>query len=360
MILKNKYKDLEPIIEALQGSILYSATLSNIENAHTNIWNTLATIAPGHVFKLLTGEDATADLEFFREKNNIDLTIKHGDDTWIIEHKLKDSAKPTQLNGYAQPNCKHVLVTLFEPYGKPKDYWHTTNYTDLSTRLADFQLMGDPQLTAEFQGYKSIVEALSRLAEVLKEDLSIGKYDYVGRPKTLALELLGQIKFDVPYIKYRTSKLTYLLYEAAKKRYGESVVYCGSKDANERDIFVDWKYMNTGPIIDLGLKLTADVAIYVQIQGNSIGYGVEANNFKQIASRLKENEILFERWYKTKNGKNEYYKFGNFAKQAYQLFPNIDEECLIACAIEMFDELKQREQELSCIVSESGHGETDK
>jgi len=308
-------------IEILKNSPLFNLSLGSKELFHSNFWEWLSIINPSDTLALFALKKLTYSKEqkikFEREKNNIDLTISGDNFSIIIENKVKDIPHPQQLEKYwnkfmtdnknTSKKMVFVLVTLFEPVFPIKN-WEIITYQNIADKLANFKIE-KLEHKPFIDGYRFMISHLAQLVNSLPNNDS---YDFVYQFNIELFKLLNTLKFQDIYIKYRSSRLAYFVYQFLDNKNLGKIIYEAenSEELAVGTIAVNSSFSNGKGIITFEYKLENNIFIGTQIEGTQYRHYFLFRNklgCKISAEAMREKEIWFNKEFRKKGG-------GNFCK----------------------------------------------
>ena len=143
-----KYNELLTLRNKIENTLNYQLSLSNLELYHSNLFAVVLEKSGfiNHKFfsNVIDIDKKYADLEVYREKNSIDLTIEVIDEDGkthviFIENKVKSLPDKNQLIRYSEKdsNAKGILLSLVKPGFELPDSWYRRSYVELIEYYGD-------------------------------------------------------------------------------------------------------------------------------------------------------------------------------------------------------------------------------
>lgn len=315
-MIKNQRNNLLEVLEALEKSPIFHFSLSSKELFHSNFLYWLADAYPkqfGKIFLSLLGlnKDCSTIKNIKREKGNIDLSFEFIDgESVFIENKVKSIPNENQLERYSKKfknnkNFKLILLSLSTPeFFKGKDNkiinsinWTLISYKQLNEELEKCQL--DNQYHQSLlNDYLVLINALLQINDTcnLKED---NLFDFHA-DKSDYLKKLRELRMHDFYLKKMYEIFSMHIYKKLCDNFPNlKLLFAKKLDANNlaRKIYIHHGMTQATGLVDIKYHIIDDIALGIQIQGQSYKMLVECNkNYAdQNKNRLfKLAELLHE------------------------------------------------------------------
>ena len=174
------YNELLTLRNKIENTLNYQLSLSNLELYHSNLFAVVLEKSKfiNHKFfsDVIDINKKYTDLNVYREKNSIDLTIEVIDEdvqthVIFIENKVKSLPDENQLIRYSEKdsNAKGILLSLVEPGFKLPDSWFRRSYDELIEYYRDLLDKVDETSKLFLKDYIEYMENLEKF---------IGKVSY--------------------------------------------------------------------------------------------------------------------------------------------------------------------------------------
>jgi hypothetical protein len=297
---------MNEFIKKLERSALFNLSLSSKELFHSNFLYWFGQNYPeefGQMFIHFLNKrpDDTRIISISREKENIDLIFKYSNQQEIIlENKVKSVPYFGQLKKYTGKHVEsrnYVLLSLSEPlffYSNKQiningTVWHYMSYFELSDHLKKVvDNFNDPYHRYLIDDYIVFVEGLtgvSTLCMVKEDDF----FDFHSLKEDQVYQQLMKIRLHDFYLKKKYEMLAYEVFKKVKSL-GKQVMDFGQHlkwEDNPAKIYIGFGMTNAQGLMDLKYRVTRDLVLGIQVQGEHYRMFVEDSNGK-IAFRIKE------------------------------------------------------------------------
>ena len=281
-----KYNELLTLRNKIENTLNYQLSLSNLELYHSNLFAVVLEKSGfiNHKFfsNVIDIDKKYADLEVYREKNSIDLTIEVIDEDGkthviFIENKVKSLPDKNQLIRYSEKdsNAKGILLSLVKPGFELPDSWYRRSYVEL-------------------------IEYYGDLLDKVDETFRLFLIDYIEYMKDVE-EFIEKISYSESYFFEESNKK--VLEDMRLRSVIEKIHY-----ANLENKIADLGYKTySGRIrgahhfgIDLPIEGTTS-SFDIQIQGNQYRHKVnfspedkaKLGDLERICDSIKEKTCLY-------------------------------------------------------------------
>lgn len=279
------------IIEQFEASPLCVLSLSSKELFHSNMLEFLFKRFPTLVNDFCKCHE-TGEVEVFREKDSIDITVKTPTEIFYIENKVKSIPNMEQLERYMEKKKSGlILLTLMEPTftisNKPYKL-RVVTYAKLAIMIRKIQ--------TDDRYHKELIDdylvLLSVLQEIADKVTTRSNTDPLFLNENIRKQLKS-IRMDDIAQKIRFSSIVPYFKEACDNLYPDEISAGFSRS---------WALLNVKYNID-------DYNIGIQIQEGYYRRFIESTNdasVSKIANTLKDRNLWFEGDFK----QNKFNKFG--------------------------------------------------
>lgn len=297
---------MDEVIKKLEKSALFNLSLSSKELFHSNFLYWFGQNYPeefGQMFIHFLNEqpDDTRIISISREKENVDLIFQYTNQQEIVlENKVKSVPYFGQLKKYTSNHVvsrNYVLLSLSEPlffYSNKEiringTVWHYMNYSELSDQLKKVVVnIKDPYHRYLIDDYIVFVEGLTgvnTLCMVEEDDF----FDFHSLKEDQVYQQLMKIRLHDFYLKKKYESLAYEVFKKIKglgkqvRDFGQDLKW----EDNPDKIYICFGMTNAQGLMDLKYRVTRDLVLGIQVQGEHYRMFVEDSNGK-IAFRIKE------------------------------------------------------------------------
>lgn len=291
--------DIPEVIEALKQQPVFQLSLADKELFHSNFLAWLATGYPEFFISVLE-KMSTQDgkiictnswkkdflnngLKVKREYNNFDLCIlANGKPVFVLENKNKSIPYLNQLEEYNAKlegsDAERLLLSLATDIPERKSIekagWKIVSYKELGVAMENSKdkLPSDVYPKSLIEDYQKFVSNLAELSEKL---LGIDSY-FVDNE---ILVKLADCRLDDLAQKIRYSSFAAKL--SSKEINGRKIIIADAKKIKEKEVgtvYANQDYTSRGGatgIIELAVKVDAQYALKIQIQGEKYRHALE-------------------------------------------------------------------------------------
>lgn len=305
---------LKGVIGELNQSPIFNLSLSSMELFHSNFLYWFGVRYPHHLGSIFYDylnekPNETNEIIIDREKRNIDLYLKYSNEQEVlIENKVKSIPNRSQLISYSKknPNKNYVLLSLSKPtflngvnkyiIEDGKEVWHYLSYSSLKEKLETIApQIEDPYDKFILEDYIEFLNGLTKINEVCE----VEQTDYFNFNTTENYRLLQNIRMHDLYLKSKYEKLAYLLYEelTERKESKDKLLDFGMpfKDVTaEKPIFIGSGMTRSQGLLDFKYRITKNLALGIQIQGDSYRLVVEGEKAEKIKDKIDNEKLWFD------------------------------------------------------------------
>ncbi len=372
-------KGINSIVEDLEKSPMFNLSLSSKELFHSNFLYWFGKNYSTEMGKLFSVND---EVQVFnkeegnlkREQKYIDLSFQYENgQNVIIENKVKSLPNKAQLKRYSKDREKDIciLLSLSEPKFdlelKNGVKWHYLSYEELGKRLTES--LDNVQKENEYhhqivKDYCAFIDGLVELNKSfeIKEDdcFSFHIKNKKDKKEETEYQKLEKIRLHDFYLKKKYELLAYKVYERLKEQedsknynlieFGEPLNWKSEKP----ELFLGSGMTNSQGLMDLKYLISKDIALGIQIQGESYRMVVEDRTNKdadELKGKLLENKLWFQFNRNEFNNKtiypqptktNPYKKFNKFGNNFFYKSVKLGTELTIENIIDIIVEDVQK------------------
>lgn len=289
----------------LKKSPIFNMSLSSKELFHSNFIAWVLETYPEEMAKFFSEKLKLSNVdeitEIQREKQNIDISFKLGNNLVLIENKVKSIANIEQLQKYTdkfenEVNKELVLLSLKDSKISDEElkniFWKKLSYKDLLEAFGrlGFQNKYHESLITDYVSFvKAIKNNIVNKIDIEKE-VQISELFIKDTNEHKYLESLREIKMHDIFFKGLYEDFARAIYDELSKldKLKIKVEYL-AVPSKERNISVYHGFTNSSGLVDIKYRVNDNFYIGIQIQGNQYRHFVELfdNSKKDICNLLK-------------------------------------------------------------------------